>query len=121
MDPYALGLLLGDGCLTTSTTPSFSTEDPELALALEMNLGGIEAVRKGSFDFVLRNRAGGRGGVIVANPVTAVLRELGLAGTCSSTKFVPESYLHNAPEVRLAVLQGLLDTDGGPVTQSRRS
>src|SRR4051794_814717 len=34
MDPYALGLLLGDGCLTTSTTPSFSTADPELAHAL---------------------------------------------------------------------------------------
>ncbi len=31
MDPYALGLLLGDGCLTTSTTPSFATADPELA------------------------------------------------------------------------------------------
>ena len=29
--PYALGLLLGDGCLTTSTTPSFTTADPELA------------------------------------------------------------------------------------------
>lgn len=25
MDPYALGLLLGDGCLTGSTTPSFAT------------------------------------------------------------------------------------------------
>ena len=25
MDPYALGLLLGDGCITTTTTPSFST------------------------------------------------------------------------------------------------
>jgi phosphate starvation-inducible protein PhoH and related proteins len=48
------------------------------------------------------------------------LRELGLAGTRSSTKFVPESYLHNAPGVRLAVLQGLLDTDGGPVVQSGR-
>ena len=34
IDPYALGLLLGDGCLTTSTTPSFSTSDPELATAL---------------------------------------------------------------------------------------
>ncbi len=31
MDPYALGLLLGDGCLTGSTTPSFATDDPELA------------------------------------------------------------------------------------------
>ncbi|HSD49127.1 MAG TPA: PhoH family protein [Actinomycetota bacterium] len=121
LDPYALGLLLGDGCLTTSTTPSFSTGDPELALALEMSLEGIELVHKGGFDYVLRNRAGGRGGVIVANPITAALRDLNLAGTRSSTKFVPDAYLHNSPAVRLAVLQGLLDTDGGPVTQSRRT
>jgi phosphate starvation-inducible protein PhoH and related proteins len=121
IDPYALGLLLGDGCLTTSTTPSFSTADPELALALEMALPGIEVVHKDRFDYTLRNREGGRGGVIVANPVTATLRELGLAGVRSSTKFVPRGYLFNSPAVRLAVLQGLLDTDGGPVTQSRRT
>ncbi|MBA3765361.1 MAG: PhoH family protein, partial [Actinobacteria bacterium] len=121
IDPYALGLLLGDGCLTTSTTPSFSTGDPELALSLEMALEGIELVREGDYDYVLRNMAGGRGGVIVANPVTAMLRQLGLAGSRSATKFVPEAYLANSAEVRLAVLQGLLDTDGGPVTQARRS
>ncbi|MBI2238253.1 MAG: PhoH family protein [Actinobacteria bacterium] len=121
VDPYALGLLLGDGCLTTSTTPSFSTADPEIALTLELGLEGVEVVHKGRFDYVLRNRAGSRGGIIVANPVTAVLRDLGLAGTSSSTKFVPELYLRNSPGVRLAVLQGLLDTDGGPVTQARRS
>jgi phosphate starvation-inducible PhoH-like protein len=121
MDPYALGLLLGDGCLTTSTTPSFSTADPELALALELALERIDVVHKGGYDDVLRNRAGGRGGVIVANPVTSVLRDLGLAGTRSSTKSVPPSYLINSPSVRLAVLQGLLDTDGGPVTQPGRT
>jgi phosphate starvation-inducible protein PhoH and related proteins len=79
MDPYALGLLLGDGCLTTSTTPSFTTATP--------------------------------------NPATVLVRELDLAGTRSSTKFVPFEYLYNSAPVRLAVLQGLLDTDGGPVTQ----
>jgi phosphate starvation-inducible protein PhoH and related proteins len=121
MDPYALGLLLGDGCLTTSTTPSFTTGDAELADALELALDGIELRRKGKVDYVLRHTAGHRGGVIVANPVTAVLRELGLAGTRSGTKFVPEVYLHNSAKVRLAVLQGLLDTDGGPVTQRGRT
>ncbi|MEX1264836.1 MAG: PhoH family protein [Actinomycetota bacterium] len=121
MDPYALGLLLGDGCITTATTPSFSTADPELALSLEMALEGIELFRKSSYDYVLRRRGGGRGGVIVANPVTAVLRQLGLAGARSGTKFVPEPYMCNSAEVRLAVLQGLLDTDGGPVTQARRT
>src|SRR3954447_22210353 len=42
VDAYALGLLLGDGCLTTSTTPAFTTRDPELADALETALPGIE-------------------------------------------------------------------------------
>jgi phosphate starvation-inducible PhoH-like protein len=55
------------------------------------------------------------------NPVTAILRDLELAGTTSSTKFVPRDYLLNAPDVRVAVLQGLLDTDGGPVVQGGRS
>ena len=121
IDPYALGLLLGDGCLTTRTTPSFTTSDPELAVALEGALEGIEVCLKGGLDYVLRHRAGHRGGVIVANPVTVALRELGLAGTRSSTKFVPEAYLHNSSAVRMALLQGLLDTDGGPVTQRGRT
>ncbi len=91
MDPYALGLLLGDGCLTTRTTPTFAAEDEH------------------------------RGGVLVANPVTATVRELGLASTTSSTKFIPEVYLHNSSEVRRGVLQGLLDADEGPVTQRGRT
>ncbi|MBI3322738.1 MAG: PhoH family protein [Candidatus Omnitrophica bacterium] len=121
MDPYALGLLLGDGCLTGKTTPSFSTGDTELLYALDETLEGIDATWKSGFDYVLRNAGGGRGGVIVANPVTAVLRELELCGTRSSTKFVPSVYLYNSADVRLAVLQGLLDTDGGPVMQAGRT
>jgi phosphate starvation-inducible protein PhoH and related proteins len=121
IDPYALGLLLGDGCITTSTTPSFSTGDPELAEALEEALPGIELRRKNEVDYVLRHVDGHRGGVIVANPVTAALRELRLAGARSSTKFVPERYLYNGRDVRLALLQGLLDIDGGPLTQKART
>ena len=119
--PYALGLLLGDGCLTTTTTPSFCTADTELAEALEAELPGIELIRKTEVDYVLRHVDGGRGGVIVANPVTAALRTLGLAGTRSNTKFVPDSYKQNSAAVRLAVLQGLFDSDGGPVTQRGRT
>ena len=121
MDPYALGLLLGDGCLTTATTPSFSTADPELAFALQATLPNTDVFRKAELDYVLRRKGGSRGGVIVANPVTAVLRVLKLAGTRSGTKFIPDDYLYNSSEVRLALLQGLLDTDGGPVTQDART
>ena len=121
MDPYALGLLLGDGCLTGSTTPSFATGDPELADALGDLLPGVAVRHKSGPDYVL-NRVTQPGDVItIANPVTAVARELGLCGTRSESKFVPETYLHNTADVRLAVLQGLLDSDGGPVTQADRT
>src|SRR5699024_9472558 len=91
------------------------------AAALEAGLDGIELVRTSTYDYVLRREGGGRGGVIVANPVTEVVRQLGLAGTTSATKFVPTAYLFNHQDVRLAVLQGLLDTDGGPVRQRGRT
>ncbi len=55
------------------------------------------------------------------NPVTGVMRRLGLSGTKPSTKFIPKVYLLNSADVRLAVLQGLLDSNGGPVTQQGRT
>ncbi|WP_405897661.1 PhoH family protein [Streptomyces sp. NBC_00727] len=121
MDPYALGLLLGDGCLTGSTTPSFATEDPELAEALESSLPGVSVRHKGGPDYIL-NRVKAPGDVVtLENPVTRGLRELDLVGTRSHSEFVPDAYLFNSAEVRLAVLQGLLDADGGPVTQTDRT
>ena len=121
MDPYALGLLLGDGCFSCRATPTFATKDPELADALERLIPGITARRKTDIDYVL-NRITTPGEVItIENPVTAVVRQLGLSGKKSDTKFVPVDYLFNSAEVRLAVLQGLLDTDGGPVTQGGRT
>ncbi|MEV3875361.1 PhoH family protein [Streptomyces sp. NPDC049906] len=121
MDPYALGLLLGDGCLTGTTTPSFSTADPELVEALEAALPGVSVRHRGGPDYVL-NRIASPGDVItLENPVTAALRQLDLWGSRSHTKCVPDDYLQNTPEVRIALLQGLLDSDGGPVTQSDRT
>jgi phosphate starvation-inducible protein PhoH and related proteins len=122
MDPYALGLLLGDGCLTGSTTPSFATADVELAWELQRLLPGTEVHPKGGPDCSLgQGRSPWRGTVLVKNPLAAVARQLGLLGTRSTTKFVPELYLYNSAKVRLAVLQGLLDTDGGPLTQRGRT
>src|SRR5271156_71715 len=121
MDPYALGLLLGDGCLTGSTTPSFATGDPELAYELKRLLPGIEVRPRRGPDYQL-NRVTSPGDVItLENPVTGAARQLGLHGPRSTTKFVPDLYLYNSHKVRLAVLQGLLDTDGGPVTQQNRT
>jgi phosphate starvation-inducible protein PhoH and related proteins len=122
MDPYALGLLLGDGCLTGTTTPSFATGDPELALMLKMRLPGIEVRPRGGPNYMLGQGSSlWRMATLARNPVTGAAQQLGLHGTRSSTKFVPGMYLYNSASVRLAVLQGLLDTDGGPVTQRGRT
>jgi phosphate starvation-inducible PhoH-like protein len=119
LDPYALGLLLGDGCLTGSTTPTLATADAELAGALRERLVGVEVTHKSGVDYVLNKVGRPRGRAV--NPVTRDLRALGLCGTRSGTKFVPENYLYNSADIRLGVLQGLLDTDGGPVTQAGRT
>jgi phosphate starvation-inducible PhoH-like protein len=124
LDPYALGLLLGDGYIRCVATPSFATTDPELVSALGQLIPGIEVRRKSDPDSItyILNRITRPGEVItIENPVTGALRRLGLAGTRSNTKFVPADYLLNSSDVRLAVLQGLLDSDGGPVTQQGRT
>jgi phosphate starvation-inducible protein PhoH and related proteins len=121
MNPYALGLLLGDGCVTGKTTPSFATSDFELTFALQVSLPGTDVHPPGRFDYQLRRATAVDEAMPIELSVTNVLRTLGLHGCRSTTKFVPELYRYNSAEVRLAVLQGLLDTDGGPVAQPGRT
>ena len=106
--------------------------DPELIPKL-MSAGVIEVAplaymrgrgtlsKKTEFDYSLVRRVGRGGDVRIKNPVTEIVRRLGLAGVKSDDKFVPVEYLRNTADVRLAVLQGLFDTDGGPVTQDGRT
>jgi phosphate starvation-inducible PhoH-like protein len=120
LEPYALGLLLGDGCITLTSTPELTTADPELADAVASVVPGIHVVHRQRYQYALRSD-GTNAGLLLANPLSDGLEALGLAGTRSTTKFVPGDYLFNSSEVRLAVLQGLLDSDGGPVTQAGRT
>ncbi|SMD15951.1 phosphate starvation-inducible protein PhoH [Lentzea albidocapillata] len=96
MDAYALGLLLGDGCITGSTTPSFAAD-----VAQETRSGASSDV------------------ATLEKSRSDVVRALG--GDDTGIDFVPELYLHNSADVRLGVLQGLLDTQGEPHLQAGRS
>jgi phosphate starvation-inducible protein PhoH and related proteins len=122
IEPYSLGLLLGDGCISDKTSPTFATTDADLITALELSFTdmNLKIRRKSRIDYVITNKSG-RGGIIAPNLLSRALRDLNLAGTKSATKFIPEVYLYNSSEVRIALLQGLLDTDGGPVTQANRT
>jgi hypothetical protein len=112
LDPYFLGLLLGDGGFT-STTPDFCTADAEsLAAVGALAPAGVTPTQHGPMNWWLS--AGPRGGVQRGrvNPLTRALGELGLWGVSGHEKFVPAQYAWAAPDDRLALLQGLMDTDG---------
>jgi phosphate starvation-inducible PhoH-like protein len=108
LDPYLLGLLLGDGGLTRSPT-SFSTADPELLDAVRRLVpAGITLVQNAKYDWRLsRGQSGGK-----ADPVTTILRQMGIFGHRSEAKFIPPEYFLTPTTDRIALLQGLLDTDG---------
>ena len=105
LDPYLLGVLLGDGCIQP-TSIRLSTKDSELVKFVRGILPETVHLRKvGGCDYGLRV---GRG---YTNPVLTALRQMDLI-QCSWDKFIPSEYKYNSVSVRLAVLQGLMDTDG---------
>jgi radical SAM superfamily enzyme YgiQ (UPF0313 family) len=107
LDPYVLGLLLGDGTLTGST-PRFTTMDPELAAAIEA-AAPVQAVQSTNpKDYTLSSG----GNAWRSNPLNDALKAVGVWGCRSWEKFVPEQYKWASAKTRLAVLQGLMDTDG---------
>ncbi|NLF32527.1 MAG: DEAD/DEAH box helicase family protein, partial [Planctomycetes bacterium] len=109
--PYILGLLLGDGCLTDLPI-SLTTADEQTAEAWIEYAGSINCGvtvhgppdRCPSYRIVKEN---GR-----HNVLTEALAAQGLLGTESGTKFVPHMYLVASRQDRLALLAGLMDSDG---------
>lgn len=109
LDPYALGLLIGDAHL--GATPTFSKPDLELHEALAKSLPAeVHEIKSG--EGRCRTSSISRRDGDPFNVVVALLEQLNLRGCRSWEKFIPESYLRASVEDRLALLQGLLDTDG---------
>jgi hypothetical protein len=98
IDPYTLGVWLGDG---TSRSGLISGHIEDIQYLSD--LGHVLPTRSGPNTVLLR-----------VPHLTALLRESGLLGN----KHVPDAYLYGSAEQRLALLQGLMDTDG---TVSRAS
>ena len=99
LDPYALGVLLANGSLTSGKS-MFSTND--LDVVNEVRNRGIE-VFEATPTPTLRWRM----------PSTwAAMKELELAGEKSRGKFIPEVYLRGSVQQRRDLLAALLDCDG---------
>lgn len=110
--PYVLGVLLGDGSLT-SATPAFTPGDDRVPARVGQLLPPwLHLRRHESAERVPSFSIVSAGAPRDGNPLTRELKRLGLHGTVSETKFVPDDYLWASVEQRLELLRGLLDTDG---------
>jgi intein/homing endonuclease len=93
IDPYLLGIWLGDG---SSDTGAITTADPEVLKGVEHSLIPCSTNKKSK---ALLYRCLG---------LTTQLRELGLL----RNKHIPRAYLQGDRGQRLSLLQGLMDSDG---------
>ena len=111
IEPYLLGCLIGDGGLSTNSVCLSSADSELLEECRALLPTGTELAHLSQYDYVIRPqlRPDGRRG---EHDVRVALEELALMGCTSSNKFVPKAYLHAGISERLAVLQGLMDTDG---------
>lgn len=109
LDPWLLGVILGDGCISGKSGVMIAT--PDQFIVDEVNRlcpQSMSLKHSGRYNYNLTKDCGGRG----VNAVTAMLRHLDLMGCRSETKFIPKIYLNGSIEQRWAMVQGLMDTDG---------
>lgn len=109
VDPYVLGALLGDGYLNGGSI-QLSSSKPALVDKVASHLGS---------DIIRKNPAENYTWTISGGKTLAGIRALGLKGTKSRTKFIPDSYLFASESQRRDLLAGLLDTDGSWNGRSR--
>jgi replicative DNA helicase len=111
VDPYVLGCWLGDGCSATSEM-TIGHEDFE-HFRTQFELAGYPLQRRHAWQRATVPVAGSGAWQSYRGPwrrLTRELREVGLLG--GATKHVPAAYLRASAKQRLALLQGLMDTDG---------
>lgn len=109
--PYLLGALLGDGTIGHRNIRFTSMDDSIInnVSNLLREAFAQELSYEKNYNYYVRNviKKVGR------SPIADMLNNLGLLGTTSDNKFIPDQYLENtSKDQKIQLLQGLLDTDG---------
>lgn len=112
LDPYVLGLWLGDG---TTGAPEFESMDYEVvdylhdyANSHDLKIKINYSKESKSNTYYLSSAKNIKAGNNTKNPLIEQLRELGIY----NNKDIPEQYIYTSRENRLKLLAGLIDTDG---------
>lgn len=102
ISPYVLGVLLGDGNLSSKQVSFFSTDTDIVERVREELPIGVTLGSSQQGNYYLREAKG----------FWSIVESLKLRGSLSYTKFIPTEYLYSTVNNRLQILRGLMDTDG---------
>lgn len=115
MDPYILGLMLGDGCCNQLTPlftkPKCGASDAICQYAEALGCKVTIKEKRGCCSFSITDpRCAGRRKE--ENAFRKQMKESGIYGMVAENKCIPHAYKYTAKYARWLVLAGLLDTDG---------
>lgn len=109
VDPYLMGYVLGNGSLCTPGVVKVSCfdEGPYERITAALPEGYRLSGKDGNYQHIATEDYGN-----MQNAIWAAFMGLGLAHRKSGEKFIPYAYLRASVEQRVALLQGLMDSDG---------
>lgn len=110
LDPYTLGVILGDGYITDSGAVQFGITSKKFGIIDKMQANGMDVHQLASYSRGGEQYDDEHGYMLYG--AQDALRQLGLIGHKAHDKFIPEQYLYGSVEQRLELLRGLMDTDG---------
>lgn len=119
ISPYVMGVLLGDGTLSEDYSTYFTTADEEIVKncqdLLPYNMicklkSTSKTSKANNYSFINKNNINNE--QRKDNLFNYEINRLGLSGKKSISKFIPDIYKFNSVKNRIALLQGLMDTDG---------
>ena len=114
VDPWILGVLLGDGTLHGGSV-GFSTASAELLQRVKDTIGSdFEVISGGKYDYRIAQSGPKTRGhdYRTPNPLKLALRTVDVWDRRAHEKFIPKQYLSASLPARAQLLKGLLDTDG---------
>lgn len=112
IDPYLVGLLIGDGSLSGTGSIELSLGVDKKSLIDKIVLPeGYELTTSFVPDknyYRIKIHGIGKDGLTIHE----LINQIGLLGTLSDTKFIPKEYLYASKFQREELFRGLIDTDG---------
>lgn len=107
IDPYILGVLIGDGCFATTARVQFASVDSEILEAIKSNLPNTIELKKlsGKYNYSITSKIQNK------NEYLTAIKKYGL-NTKAEFMHIPVEYLQNNIQTRISLLQGLMDIGG---------